>query len=275
MLDRTNVVYRYDGSFNGFLCCVFECFRKKHFPAAIESWDQEQETLFPVYMVETEKEKAVRLKRTVSERISEKAFQLVRLSFLTCLPEKELHILRFLESGFQYGRSVMDMLTLDCVSVLQKAGKNLTGEAHLLCGFLRFTDTGQALTAVIEPKNYVLPLLVRHFCSRFPQEPFLIYDKTHKMALVHCPPDSAILPLEALELPEPGEEERKYRSLWKLFYNTVSIEERYNPKCRMTHMPKRYWKQMTEFQQDGTQIQDTLPPSPFQKSLGGKARGQD
>ena len=49
---------------------------------------------------------------------------------------------------------------------------------------------------------------------------------------------------------QPDGEERKYRDLWRLFYHTVSIEERYNPKCRMTHMPKRYWNNMTEFQHD-------------------------
>ena len=259
MLNRANVAYRYDGSFHGFLCCVYECFRRKEFPAAIDPWERAQETLFPVRAVETDPKRAARVKKSIPERISREAAELVRLSFLTCLPERELHILRFLEDGFAYGRSVMEMLALDSLHTLQKAVKSLTGEAHLLCGFLRFTDTGQALTAVIEPKNYVLPLLTRHFSDRFPREAFLIYDKTHKMALVHCPPECAILPLESLSLPEPDGEERKYRDLWRLFYDTVSIEGRYNPKCRMTHMPKRYWGTMTEFQRDTDVPARSLP----------------
>ena len=32
------------------------------------------------------------------------------------------------------------------------------------------------------------------------------------------------------------------------FYDTIAIRERENPRCRMTHMPKRYWGTMTEFQ---------------------------
>ena len=48
----------------------------------------------------------------------------------------------------------------------------------------------------------------------------------------------------------PGEEEALYRRLWRSFYDTISIEERYNPRCRMTHMPKRYWGTMTEFQRE-------------------------
>ena len=57
-----------------------------------------------------------------------------------------------------------------------------------------------------------------------------------------------ILPMEQAELPKAGVQEQFYRRLWTRFYDTVSIEARYNPKCRMTHMPKRYWGMMTEFQ---------------------------
>lgn len=46
----------------------------------------------------------------------------------------------------------------------------------------------------------------------------------------------------------PDETEASYRILWKRFYDTVAIKERYNPRCRMTNMPKRYWGTMTEFQ---------------------------
>ena len=48
----------------------------------------------------------------------------------------------------------------------------------------------------------------------------------------------------------PGEEEAQYRRLWKRFYDTVEIRERHNPKLRQTHMPKRYWDTMTEFQDE-------------------------
>jgi probable DNA metabolism protein len=67
------------------------------------------------------------------------------------------------------------------------------------------------------------------------------------MALVYQPYQSAIIPIEDLELPEPDEQEQSYRELWQLFYDTIEIQGRHNPKCRMSHMPKRYWKYMTEF----------------------------
>ena len=40
-------------------------------------------------------------------------------------------------------------------------------------GFLRFSDYGGTLGAIIGPKHYVLPLLAHHFCSRFGKETFM------------------------------------------------------------------------------------------------------
>ena len=81
-----------------------------------------------------------------------------------------------------------------------------------------------------------------------PGESFLIHDRTHKLVLLCSGGCCQILPLEELSLPRADCREQLYRQLWTRFYDTVSIESRYNPRCRMTHMPKRYWAMMTEFQ---------------------------
>ena len=48
----------------------------------------------------------------------------------------------------------------------------------------------------------------------------------------------------------PSVQEAQYRRLWKRFYDTIEIKERHNPRRRMSHMPKRYWETMTEFQDE-------------------------
>ena len=40
--------------------------------------------------------------------------------------------------------------------------------------------------------------------------------------------------------------EKDFRKMWKDFYDTVAVEGRENEKCRMTHMPKRFWKHIIE-----------------------------
>jgi len=134
------------------------------------------------------------------------------------------------------------------VAPILKAEKHFMGERHLLLGFIRFSDYDGALAATITPKNFVLPFLAGHFISRYSGEDFMIYDKTHKAALVYEKGKKHIVPMETVTFSEVSETEEKYRALWKRFYKTIAIESRENPKCRMTHMPKRYWENMTEFQ---------------------------
>lgn len=247
MRNRSNVIYRYDGSFDGLLCCVFESYEQKEIPMDILQPDTPQTMLFPVKEIKTDLQKSNRVLASIPKKIGVSALDFVRRAFLTCLAQKELYILLFLRMGYRYGPSVMSMLTDDVVNTLFKAVRHLDKESELLRGFLRFSVFNNVLVAEMEPKNYVLPLLLQHFCERYPEERFLIYDKTHGMALVYRPYQSAVIPIEDLELPEPDEKEQSFRELWRLFYDTIEVQGRHNPRCRMSHMPKRYWKYMTEF----------------------------
>lgn len=246
MSYRTDVVYQYDGTFEGLLCCVFESYAFKELPLAIYADEPEQGLLFDVKWIAADTEKADRVYRSIPKRIGREAQDLVRDGFLTCYPQKELLLLQFLRLGFKDGAAVMNRLTDDTVHALQKAVQGLHRESHLLTGFVRFSVYDKVMVSVIEPKNEVLPLIEPHFCDRYADEAFLIFDKTHRKALVYRPGESVIVPLESLELPEAGNEERLYQSLWQRFYDTIAIKERYNPRCRLSHMPKRFWSQMTE-----------------------------
>ena len=252
MLNQSNLIYRYDGSFDGLLCCVFESYDKKEIPTDILLPDTVQTTLFSVKDIKTDGEKANRVLVSIPKKMGHSALDLVRYAFLSYFDQKELYILLFLRMGYRYGSSVMNMLAEDVVNKLVKSVKHLENESHLLRGFLRFSIFNNVLVGEIEPKNYVLPLMTQHFCERYPEERFLIYDKTHGMALVYQPYQSTVIPIENLEMPEPDAHEQSFRELWQLFYDTIEIQGRHNPKCRMSHMPKRYWKYLTEFGSKGT-----------------------
>lgn len=247
MPDRSNLTYIYDGSFEGLLCCVFESYAQKEVPADILLSGAPQGVLFSVKEITTDTQKAERVLQSIPKRMGSAALDFIRHAFLTCLPQKELYILLFLRRGYQHGQAVMQMLTDDVVHTLFRAVKHLKNESHLLKGFVRFSIFNNVLAAEIEPNNYVLPLLSNHFRERYPEEHFLIYDRSHGMALVYRPYQSRIVAIEELLLPEPDEEEKAFRAMWKLFYDTIEVEGRHNPRCRMSHMPKRYWNYMTEF----------------------------
>ena len=216
--------------------------------------------LLDVKTIETRAGRAERVLSSIPEKMGYAALDFVRRAFLTCLPNKELYILKFLRLGYRHGPSVMNRLTDETVHALTVAVRHLNHEAHLFQGFVRFSEVNGALTAQIEPKNIVLPLLARPFAERYPGERFLIYDKTHGMVLLHRNRSVHICDAEAFEQPQPGEEEIKFRELWRLFYRTIEIKERRNPRCRMSHMPKRYWNCMTEFaREEGTKHNPALP----------------
>lgn len=247
MFAGRSIAYEYDGTLEGFWCCVFESFAKKETPFDIRPFDAPQLTLDPPRTIETELDKAERVRRGIPRKISREALQLLEHVFLTFLEHKELHMLRFLQLGFAMGPNVMRHLTDDTVSTLLKAERHLFNESHRYKQFIRFSVSGRVLTSVIKPRNQVLPLIAPHFIDRYPEEAFLIYDAEHGMALMYRPGQSAIVPVDSLVLEDPDEEELAYRDLWCEYYDAVAIESRYNPKCRMSHMPKRYWDLMTEF----------------------------
>ena len=242
------VVYRYDGSFAGFLCCVFDSVYRRELPEAIVAEEEAQATLYSQRQVRTDEEHARRVYASFAKKISPEASRLIQEGFLTCLPNKELVLLRFIFKGYRCGAEVVDRLSDETVHTLQKGVKNLRNEAHFFKEFLRFSEQNKTLAAIISPKNQVLSLLRSHFCARYPEETFLIYDETHRQALLYRPYEAKIFPLQGFSLPPPEEKEAQYRALWKLFYKTIGIEGRYNPKCRMGHMPKRYWGHLTEFE---------------------------
>ena len=253
------VCFDYDGSYPGFLTCVFESYAHREEAVCFTSPEEDRLTLWPERHVDTDQAKAERVYRSLSKKISPQACRLVTQAFLTCLPERELHMYRFLRLGYQRGADITRDLTDDRVAVLTRAVGHLTGEAHLLKGFTRFSEQEGVLVGEIAPKNRVLPLLRPHFCARYPEESFVLYDRTHREALFYRPRRWTIVPLEAFRAAAPGREERDFRRLWRRFYDTIAIEGRENPRCRMTQMPKRFWGTMTEFQNEPEERKELAP----------------
>ena len=104
------------------------------------------------------------------------------------------------------------------------------------------------LGAIIHPKNNVLPMLRGHFCSRLPDEDFLIFDATHGTALLRQHGRVQYLAMEHYT-PASDADELNWQDLWKRFFHALTIEERRNAKAQMNHAPKRFWQDMVEMRE--------------------------
>ena len=103
MLATADLTYRYDGTLEGFYCCVFESYAAHELPLAIRGPFDPEQSLFAVKEIPTDPERAERVARSLPVQLGREAEELCRLTFLTCLPEKELVLLRFLRQGYHYG----------------------------------------------------------------------------------------------------------------------------------------------------------------------------
>ena len=256
-----DAVFQYDGRFEGFLCCIFESYVNKEFPIAF-SGDEECWSLYDVRYIVTIREHAQRVYQSILRR-SRVAADVIRRGFLTCLPEKELHLYTLVKKLYDEGPAFLQNSSDPVYNPVARALRHMSGELEKLRGFVRFSDYGGVLGAEIEPKNRVLPLLRRHFCDRYANESFFIYDRTHKELLIYAKNHSRLLTVDSLQLALPSEEEVQFRRLWKRFYETITIKERENPRCQNTCMPKRYRGTMTEFlpEQHELQQRGVNPPT--------------
>lgn len=259
LMAREEVIYEYDGSFDGFLCCIYESYVNKELPISF-CGDEECISFYSVRCVITQRPHAQRIMRSIVKR-SDAAYSLLRRVFLTCLPEKEAHMYRFVRKLYAEGPDFLRNQSDSVVYPLIKAVRHMNGELEKLRGFVRFSDYNGVLGAEIEPKNRVLPLLRGHFCNRCANEAFFLYDRTHAELLLYAEGRSRIMPVDSLHLTLPGEEEIHYRLLWKQFYQSIAIEERRNPRCQNNFLPKRYRGTMTEFLPFDHENTRSIPPS--------------
>lgn len=246
MAAERMLIYRYDGSFAGLLCCVATSYEQRELPLDILPLGQTQANLFEAVSVKLDPAQALRVQSSIIANLGAPVLRFIKYAFLTCLPQRELEILNFLRLAYRHGSKVMRMLTEPTVHRLVTAVRHLEQESSLFRGFVRFSLINATLIAEIEPKNRVLPLLTRHFCERYPEERFLIYDRTYNLGLVYQPYQAEIIPLTTLNLAVPDDDELRWRELWRLFYQTIEVPGRHNPRCQMSHMPKRYWRHLTE-----------------------------
>lgn len=247
--------YRYDGTFPGFLCCVRDIYQYRESPSLFLLHQDERPSLFDERWVETDLALARRVYRRLSQRLGRRGIEFIALGFLTCLDHRERRLLDVIDLGLNTGPGVERRLDSDQVIQVAKAVRHLQREVDHLRGFVRFSDRGGVLVGTITPKNQVLPLLRRHFCERLAEERFLLYDRTHRQLLLHAPGQEhggrgrwVIVEAEDFTVPPPDAQERQYQDLWRRFYDTLAIPQRENPRCRQSHMPKRFWGDMTEFQ---------------------------
>ena len=245
----------YDGSFNGYLTAIFKAFEQKLLLADIQKEEQAQRGLFSdAEMVYTEIDKAKRVWNGIQKK-NHTAMKNIYFAFLSENKGIELLLYRYIQK--LYSRTELLHLNFSDDHVLKVAqlAKSVGREKHRMEAFVRFQLTKDGIYfSTIEPDFDVLPLISKHFKSRYADQQWLIYDVKRKYGIYY---DLNSVELISLDLKEVHANratksavftasEYEYQDLWNNYFKSTTIASRVNMKLHIQHVPKRYWKYLSE-----------------------------
>lgn len=248
----------YDGSFEGFLCAVFEAFERRIIPQSLVPASRPSQLLIGEQLeVETHLNRAERVRKGIIQRSSHRNASLVHVAFLSELPGVELLLLRYLVKLFndpsgQYWQNMLDDEVFELVKIARKVKK----EVHRFHGFVRFQETADGMFfAPIDPDHNITRLLARHFRTRFSGQQWIIYDTKRDYGIYYdlTSVQEVVLQNHRIDF-NAGNlasevralDEDFYSRLWKEYYDAVNILERQNHRQMTNLMPRRYWKYLPE-----------------------------
>lgn len=250
------IIYLCRNSLEGILSGIYDAGTsgKPSCDQKLELIDSYIPELFSTYLeVIPDSKKAESVFSSVEKKISKEACRLLYHGALHCDERRGDHMYRFLIEGFRYEGKVIQMLSLPAVAEMHEMSRAVWGEAHQLTGFVRFTRLKNGnLAGRIGPKHDVLELVSRHFEDRLRGENWLLADIKRNKAAVHLRGENTVI-VHGLaaglenQMREAVRED-SYGELWKTFFHTIAIPERENRRCQNTHLPLRYRKYMTEWE---------------------------
>ncbi len=250
------VDYLYDGTFEGFLSCVYAHYYEDNASGIYRKDDYQASLLSGCRSIETEEKKASRVYEAIAEKISTEDLRRIYRVFLSSDEEKENKLLAYIRLGFKAGAGISLRHSNPIVFDIQRCEYRVNIETHRIKGLARFEalknsgagESGQEiLYCRIEPDHDILEIIADHFADRLKNDPFIIHDKARSKAVFAQGGSWYISNFTDKDLPLLGEREREYRDLWKKYFETIAIQERINPSCQKRFMPARYWKNLTEF----------------------------
>ncbi len=246
----------YDGSFDGFLCCVFWTYIQKVPNPVIQKDNNSTHQFFTVTeQINTDTAKAKRIWKSFKKLTSKVEQQHVFKAFLSEIKGVENTLLAYIQSSFlsKTGKNHIDYSNKNILKISQVA-QMVNREKHRMEAFVRFTLTkDNVYVSVVEPDFNVLPLIIHHFRDRYSDQKWLIYDTKRKYGIYYDLNTVEVVTFDhhfktnhQIIAQNVDHHEMDFQKLWSTYYENVNIKSRKNSKLHQQHIPKRYWKYLTE-----------------------------
>jgi len=251
-------IYIFDGSFEGFLTSVFEYYERK--PGKVQLVSQRDYQ--PVLLEETleiinDEEKAKQVWTGLKKKISPDWQTRFYKSYLSEDAQTFQHLFDFACYIFDNPKGVEQNFGHPSVMAISKMDKSVNREKHRMKAFIRFQETADGIFyAPVEPDYNVLPLIISFFKNRYADQKWIIYDLKRHYGLFYDLEKVEAITMEYLPEIKSAQankellhgKEELYALLWNDYFKSTNIPARKNMKLHIQHVPKRYWKFLTEKQ---------------------------
>ena len=99
-----------------------------------------------------------------------------------------------------------------------------------------------------------ISLISKHFRNRYADQQWIIYDVKRKYGIFYDLQNVEIISLDLTDIQTNRIEksavftdtEYEYQNLWNNYFKSTTIKSRINTKLHVQHVPKRYWKYLSE-----------------------------
>jgi probable DNA metabolism protein len=253
-------LFVFDGTLEGLLTAVFYCYQKKAKVVKLVSQEHYLPDVFnKSFNVISEDDKAKRVWAGLKKKLDKQWMLNIYKSFLSEQPDIFQDLFEFARYIIDNPQGAEENYGNTYVLAISQMSHKVHREKHRMEAFIRFQKTADDIFySHIEPDYNVLPLLTEHFKNRYADQKWIIYDLKRKYGLFYdlekveeitfdfsseMSPNLNALPDQFLD---PKEE--LYTILWKDYFKSTNIPSRKNLKLHIRHVPKRYWKYLSEKQ---------------------------
>jgi len=245
----------YDGTFEGLLSAVFEIYERKLGLVKMQKGEWYNSALFEnAITVGTNEVNANRVLKGLRQKLSPTAVQRLYIAHLAEMKDEEDNLIGYIRYVFDSTQNIEDDYGNKFVMRLSEIIRMTGRERHRMEAFIRFQKLkDETFYATIEPDFNVLPLVIKHFKNRYADQKWIIYDTKRNYGVYYNLHDTEYINLDFSTINKPGdvkeaftEDEGIYQSLWQNYFKSVNIPARKNTKLHVRHIPKRYWRHLTE-----------------------------
>jgi probable DNA metabolism protein len=252
-------VFFYDRTFDGLLTAVFDAYSRRTFPdRLLETGAAAPMFTDATHTVVTHGESAVRVRQALQRKLPQEVCNMLTHVWLSEVEGSDELLFRYIRKTFDAPQSIaLNFGDADVLEV-QKTARKVSHEALYIKQFVRFQQAADGIYfAPVRPVYNALPLTVDHFADRFADQQWVIYDlrrkygyhyDLHQTREITFADKAGHLLSGRLDRALMAADEQLFQSLWKGYFNALTIRERLNPALHRRNMPARFWQDLTEKQ---------------------------